>query len=435
MMDKRVFILLIFSLLMLNIKAQQMQMSIERLFEICDENSKELRLSELKIDRAEQEVKVAKSNWSPSIEVSLSASYLGNGVVTDRDFSNPISAGIPPFGNNLAIETQQMLYSGGAFSSQIKIAELGVRMAELARNDNRQAQHFLMVGNYLELYKLRNQAKVYEKNIELTEQLLEDIKSKHVEGVVLKNDITRYELQLQNIHLGLTSVRNAISIINHDMVVTLGLDDGVEIVPDTLFMSVLPIVETKEKWQADARQMNNAIQLAANSVKQGEARETLVKSEMIPKIALFAANKLDGPVLIEVPTLNKNIDYWYVGIGVSYSLSSLYKDNRKLKKSQFETEYERERHRAVCDQIEMAVNAAYTEYQESLDIYETRKIGVALSNENYDVVSKRYLNDLALISDMLDATTSKLNSELLLENAKANIFYNYFKLRQLTNTL
>lgn len=435
MMDKRVFILLIFSLLMLNIKAQQMQMSIERLFEICDENSKELRLSELKIDRAEQEVKVAKSNWSPSIEVSLSASYLGNGVVTDRDFSNPISAGIPPFGNNLAIETQQMLYSGGAFSSQIKIAELGVRMAELARNDNRQAQHFLMVGNYLELYKLRNQAKVYEKNIELTEQLLEDIKSKHVEGMVLKNDITRYELQLQNIHLGLTSVRNAISIINHDMVVTLGLDDGVEIVPDTLFMSVLPIVETKEKWQADARQMNNAIQLAANSVKQGEARETLVKSEMIPKIALFAANKLDGPVLIEVPTLNKNIDYWYVGIGVSYSLSSLYKDNRKLKKSQFETEYERERHRAVCDQIEMAVNAAYTEYQESLDIYETRKIGVALSNENYDVVSKRYLNDLALISDMLDATTSKLNSELLLENAKANIFYNYFKLRQLTNTL
>lgn len=435
MMDKRVFILLIFNLLMLNIKAQQMQMSIERLFEICDENSKELRLSELKIDRAEQEVKVAKSNWSPSIEVSLSASYLGNGVVTDRDFSNPISAGIPPFGNNLAIETQQMLYSGGAFSSQIKIAELGVRMAELARNDNRQAQHFLMVGNYLELYKLRNQAKVYEKNIELTEQLLEDIKSKHVEGVVLKNDITRYELQLQNIHLGLTSVRNAISIINHDMVVTLGLDDGVEIVPDTLFMSVLPIVETKEKWQADARQMNNAIQLAANSVKQGEARETLVKSEMIPKIALFAANKLDGPVLIEVPTLNKNIDYWYVGIGVSYSLSSLYKDNRKLKKSQFETEYERERHRAVCDQIEMAVNAAYTEYQESLDIYETRKIGVALSNENYDVVSKRYLNDLALISDMLDATTSKLNSELLLENAKANIFYNYFKLRQLTNTL
>lgn len=433
-MNRKMFILLVINVLFVSMRAQRIPMSIERLFELCDENSKELQLKELEIDRAEQALKVAKSNWSPSIDVSLSASYLGSGIVTDRNFSNLTNAGIPPFGNNLAIEAQQVLYSGGAFSSQIKIAELGVRIAELARNDNRQAQHFLMVSNYLELYKLRNQIRVYEKNIELTEQLLEDIKSKHGEGVALKNDITRYELQLQNIQLGLTVVQNAISIINHDMVVTLGLDEGTEIIPDTL-LAVLPIVESEQKWQTDARQMNNAIRQAECSVNQGEAREKLVRSEMIPKIALFAANKLDGPILIEVPTLNKNIDYWYAGIGVTYSLSSLYKSNRKLRKAQYETECERERYGIICDQIEIAVNAAYTSYLESLSIYETRKTGVVLSNENYDVVSKRYLNDLALISDMLDATMEKLNSELLLENAKANIYYNYYKLKQLTNTL
>lgn len=218
------------------------------------------------------------------------------------------------------------------------------------------------------------------------------------------------------------------------MVVTLGLDEGTEIIPDTL-LAVLPIVESEQKWQTDARQMNNAIRQAECSVNQGEAREKLVRSEMIPKIALFAANKLDGPILIEVPTLNKNIDYWYAGIGVTYSLSSLYKSNRKLRKAQYETECERKRYGIICDQIEIAVNAAYTSYLESLSIYETRKTGVVLSNENYDVVSKRYLNDLALISDMLDATMEKLNSELLLENAKANIYYNYYKLKQLTNTL
>ena len=434
-MRKILFILLISILVTPFLRGQVRPMGINELFRICDENSKELKLSDIRVQEAEQGVKVAKSNWSPTLDLSVSASYLGSGVVMDRDFSNPINADIPPFGNNLAIEASQVLYSGGAFTAQIKMAELGVQMADLARSDNRQAQHFLMVSNYLELYKLRNQARVYEKNIELTQKLLRDIRSKHSEGVVLKNDITRYELQLQNIQLGLVRVQNAIAILNHNMVVTLGLPETTEIVPDTAFLSNLPLLVPESEWQADARESNNAIKLANLSVKQSEQKQKLVQSDMIPKIALFAANKLDGPVLIEVPSLNKNIDYWYAGVGITYSFSSLYKSNRKLKKSKFETEREKEQQRLVQDQIEIAVNAAFTQFSESFSIYDTRSTGVILAQENYEVVNKRYLNDLALITDMLDATTSKLNAELMLENAKANIFYNYFKLKQLTNSL
>ena len=49
--------------------------------------------------------------------------------------------------------------------------------------------------------------------------------------------------------------------------------------------------------------------------------------------------------------------------------------------------------------MEIAVNAAYTKFAESFDIYNTQKKSVTLATENYDVVNKRYLNDLVLITD------------------------------------
>ena len=36
-------------------------------------------------------------------------------------------------------------------------------------------------------------------------------------------------------------------------------------------------------------------------------------------IAIVAADHLDGPVSIEVPVLDNNFNYWYIGIGIRYN--------------------------------------------------------------------------------------------------------------------
>lgn len=87
-------------------------------------------------------------------------------------------------------------------------------MAELELQDNRQEVRFLLVGYYLELYQLYNQQEIYEKNIEQTRLLVKEIQAAFQQGTALKSDITRYELQSQNLELGLTSIRNRIKILN-----------------------------------------------------------------------------------------------------------------------------------------------------------------------------------------------------------------------------
>ncbi|MFA6884627.1 MAG: TolC family protein, partial [Paludibacteraceae bacterium] len=57
------------------------------------------------------------------------------------------------------------------------------------------------------------------------------------------------------------------------------------------------------------------------------------------------------------------------------------------------------------------------------------------ATQNYEVVNNRYINDLALITDMLDASNSKLESELLMANARINILFNYYNLKRISGTL
>lgn len=83
--------------------------------------------------------------------------------------------------------------------------------------------------------------RVYEKNIEQTRQVLKDIRAKGNEGIVLKNDITRYELLLSNLELTRTQIENTIVILNNNLTTTLGLPATVMLEPDTALLSkVLP---------------------------------------------------------------------------------------------------------------------------------------------------------------------------------------------------
>ena len=81
------------------VSAQTFQkMTIEEMFEMADANSRSIRTFRLAEEEAGQAVKVAKNAQLPSIDVSVSASYLGDAWLADRDFTNGENAAMPHFG-------------------------------------------------------------------------------------------------------------------------------------------------------------------------------------------------------------------------------------------------------------------------------------------------------------------------------------------------
>ena len=64
--------------------AQTRWMGIEELFRLADEQSKSIQTYRTGTEAANEALKAAKAQRLPDVDISLSASYLGNGKIWDR---------------------------------------------------------------------------------------------------------------------------------------------------------------------------------------------------------------------------------------------------------------------------------------------------------------------------------------------------------------
>ena len=414
---------------------QSYVLSLERMFSLADENSKTIQVENAALSEARQAVRVAQNGKLPDIELSLSASYLGNGCLMDRDFSNGKNIQMPHFGNNFAIKATQLIYRGGVVNTGIAMAKLKEEMAGINLEATRSRVRFMLTGFYLDLYKLQNVLKVYDRNIELARVVIADTKARNEAGVVLQNDITRYELLLKNLELGRKRVSNSVEILNYDLVTILGLPSDTSIQPDTtLLVRTLP-VQDMAYWQQLAENEAPIVKQSALAVEMSRKNEKMARAERLPTVALVASNHFDGPITIEVPVIDKNFNYWYVGVGVSYKLSSLYKSGKNIKRARISTDLNRRRQEEVLEQTSLAVQADYTKYMEAYEEVLTLEKNVQLANENYGVTETRYRNEMALVTEMLDASNQLLDVELQLANARINVIFNYYKLKNTSGNL
>lgn len=410
--------------------AQERVFTLKELFSLADKNSKEIRFHQLAIREAEQSVKVARNAYLPSLSVKAEASYIGDGCMTDRDFSNAIHADMPHWGNSFVVKAQQVLYAGGGIRSGVRQSQLEKQIAKQEHLNSRQDLRFMLAGYYLDLFQLRNQELVYRKNIEQTRLLVKDMQAAYRQGTALKSDITRYELQLQNLELGLTSTTNRLNVLNHRLVTTLGIEPGTHIVPDTLYLKQVLIEERQESEWAAGIGASPTMQLAGLGIKLEQNRRKLIQSEQLPHISLSATNELNGPILIEVPPLNNNFAYWFVGVGISYNIDALFKGKRKLRQADISIQKQEEKRRLAEEELENSIHEAYINLQEAYTQLRTQKKSVQLAHENFDIVRQRYMNGLALITDMLDASNTQLDMELQLANYQVGILYQYFLLKK-----
>lgn len=382
--NRLIVLLYVAALCSQNLCAQPRVMGVEEMFRLADENSRSVQVYATGKEAASEALKAARNQRLPDITASVSGSYWGNGKLWDRDFGNAMKIDMPHWGNNFSLEVQQMIYTGGAVNSGIELASLGKRQAELG----------------------------WEKNLELARQVIADMQARRGQGTVLRNDITRYEFQQESLKLQLARVTDACKIMNHRLVTALRLSEQTLVVPDSALLEAEVQALAESDWQELAMRSNITLKQTETDIEVNKQLVKRERSERLPKISLFAAEHLDGPITIEVPVLDNNFNYWYVGVNVSYNFSALFKNARKLKQAKLNVRRAQETHELAQEQVENAVQASYTDFLTAFTELKTQEKNVQLANENYSVTSNRYRNDLALLTDMLDAGNTKLSADI-----------------------
>ena len=432
-------------------RAQQ-RMSLQSLFDLADQQSQRIKVSEAALKAAEEGVASAKTALLPSVELSVQGSYTGNAFMMSRGFSTSgtteyIVPGLGPqqvengkqptphWGNSFTAQASQVIYAGGAIRSGIEMARLGRQLAELDVEKNRQEVRFLLAGYYLDLCKLQNQSQVIDRNIELTEKVIGQMKARREQGTVLKNDITRYELQRQSLVLAKTQVDDARKIIRHQIATTIHLPEGEEFEVEELSYDDAALRHDETLWQETASGNNIDIRQASVATELAEQKVRNTRAASLPSVAVVAENNLFDPYTADLIPKNANVNVWFIGIGVRYNLSSIWKNKHDIRKAKHEQTQARESVRLAREGVENGVQACYTNLLTSTVEVQTQEKQVELADQNYAVVRNRYDNDLALLTDMLDASNMKLSADMALVNARINMLYNYYKLKYLTHTL
>ena len=80
--------------------------------------------------------------------------------------------------------------------------------------------------------------------------------------------------------------------------------------------------------------------------------------------------------------------------------------------------------------IRMDVRTAFLRHQEALQRVEALQLSVRQAQENYRIMQNRYLNQLAILTDLLGANSVRLNVELQLVTARTRVMYTYYQLQK-----
>ena len=244
---------------------------------------------------------------------------------------------------------------------------------------------------------------------------------------------------MQGLELTLTKLTDASTVINHQLVTTLHLPAQTVVLPDKheldTEINALSAIASQELWQQTAADNNLGIRQATVATNLAEQKVKQVKAASLPSVALVAENQLFGPYTQDLIPKDCNVNVWFVGVGVKFSLGNLWKNKHQIRKARMEHQQSQEALALAREGVEHGVQASYTHLLTSYTEVKTQQKQVELANQNYSVVQNRYQNDLALLTDMVDASNMKLSAEMALVNARIDLLYHFYKLKYVTNTL
>lgn len=416
--------------------AQPIILSVDSLFRLIDDRSRTIRLKALCVDEAVSGESVARSSLLPHIDATLSVGYLGDGYLTDRDFGNGMMVHNPHSKNDFALEAMQVIYSGGELSGNIHMAKLNADMARLDLEESHQQVKFLLLGWLIDLQCIHNRIRVLDENIGLARSVLDNVRARYDEGVALKSDITRYELQLEALKLQREKAGETMRTTNYRLANALGFPTG-----DTEFIPAMPLmdgtkeIEPENSWQEQAQSSSIMLQKAGLGISMSETSRKIATAALRPKLSLFAYGQFNSPIVTEVPIINKNIMFWGFGASLSFNISSLYTANHRIRQARIAEMESREAYNLGVENVENNVQEAYEGYRTAVTELRTQEKSLELARQNYDIVNDRFENGMALVTDMVDAANVRLSSETGVENARTTLLFRYYKLKYATNTL
>ena len=414
-------------------QTDSLDLSVEQLFEWGMKHSLQLEADRLQERMAGERAQTARKGLLPDVEVGLRGAVVGQPIVWQRGLSDPTWPDTPDWSQNYAVDFTQPLYEGGKLRYTVRQADLQRQVAALQTATDKADIKLALLQQYLNLFSLYKQHLVLKRNIDESERRLVDIRRMKREGLITNNDVLRSEMQLTDNRLSLRQTEDDISLVSRRLNILLGLDEELLLRPDTTLLGRSFQTDNCQDYVNQAYGSDPAMLLLKKQTEVAQNNVRLTRAELLPRLSLYASNTLARPLSRTMDDLYNNT--WNVGLSLSYSLSALYRNKHKMNEARQAVALSRNAENQKQQEIRMTVHSAYLRHQEALERVEALKLSVKQAEENYRIMQNRYLNQLAILTDLLDADNLRLNAELQLTTARTQVIYTYYELQRAAGKL
>lgn len=417
----------------LSAQTDSLFLTVGQLFELGMENSLPIQADKIRERQAKEQSQTARRAQLPDIEIGLNGGYVGQPILFERGLSHPTRPESPDWSQNYALDLTQPIYQGGRIKHSIKQADIERQIALLQTRTDQADIKLGLLQQYMNLFSYYKQHEVLTRNIEESERRLKDIKRLKEEGVITNNDVLRSELQLTTDRLALQETENTLILLSQQLDILLGLDEHLYIIPDTSLLSHPTPTDSYMQYVDEAYANDPAMLLARQQTLLAQNEVELTKADNRPTISLHAGNTLARPVQRTMADMYNNT--WNIGLSVAYPLSSFYKNKHRLNAARLNVHLRQNEEEQLKQSSRLTIRTAYLRHQEAIDRVEALKLSVRHAQENYRIVQNRYLSQLAILTDLLDANSVLLDAELQLTTARTQVVYTYYELQHASGKL
>ncbi|HEY9184935.1 MAG TPA: TolC family protein [Salegentibacter sp.] len=423
--------------------AQETDPVLENLIEKGLEKSHSININELDAEQAQVDQKLAKSVFLPKISLSGSYTRLNDDISFDDDTQKLLkatqkllikeAAGIPfntAFPENIplqeinnlqnkdilksSVDVDWVLFSGFEATNALKAAkhkEASLHYAGMAEKDR-------IILKIIETYDKLALVNASEKVLSASEDYLKDqehfVKKAIANGLATPISRKRIELAQQQLAARQLEYSHNKSLLIEVLHQLTGEDKKVL---GSLNPSLTGISSNNL-----APEKRHEVKALEEAEKATEYKAKMEKSQFIPKVALKGHYEfLEDDLSLFDPK-------WYAAVGVKWNLFDGGQARLNSQKTELEARKYREQIEEAEEMIALSIVKAENAYEASLQNSRIAKKEVELASATFELVNKQHKNDLASITEVLDALKD-------LERANFQLQESYFRQRRAATTL
>lgn len=412
-----VFILLCFVSYAVNAQEAQ-KLTIKDAVSIAVEHNRDIKTSRLDIDKAQEQIRIAKSLLLPSIGVNAQAGhYFLKPVFFGLGSSSGDKIGYSRYGGNdqasATLSIVQPLYDPSARSSQA-LSKLQQEESRLNVAYKETDIASTVKQTYILILVLNERIRLQQESINRNQKALQDAKSLLAQGRALRVDTLRAYTTVKNLEPDLLKLSNAVDVNTLQLKVLLGLDATTAVeLSDSLAVPVNGIIPTEEEIFNEAKEKRPDFKAVLLQQSLNDQQIKLAGAGTKPYVSLV------GQYLIQ--TQSTQFNYFkafypstpFIGAQINVPIFNGFSNTAKVKRAQIAKQQSVIQADNAGEQLRMQSKQVVADLHETLARLQTRATVKQSAQLSYDITQYRYAKGVASRLELTDA-------ELALTTAQSN---------------